>query len=256
MTPSAPDPTQRFSDRVDAYVRYRPGYPDALIQTLRAEADLSPGSVIADVGSGTGISTELFLRSGFEVHAIEPNAAMRTAAERWLGGNARFHSVHGAAEATTLPPGSVDLVAAGQAFHWFDAVRALREFARVLRSTGSVALFWNSRHSDTTPFLRAYEALLHAHGTDYGRVNHRNIDPDRFRGFFPGSYRYFTFPNEQVFDYDGLAGRMLSSSYTPGPQHPRYKAMKEGLLQIFERYQEAGRVRFLYTTELHVGRFR
>jgi SAM-dependent methyltransferase len=164
--------------------------------------------------------------------------------------------VAGTAEATSLPSDGVDLVTAGQAFHWFDAARARREFARILRAPGFVALFWNSRHSDTTPFLRAYEDLLHAYGTDYGRINHRNIDPAQLRRFLPGSYQYFSFPNEQIFDFAGLEGRLLSSSYAPGPHHLRHEPMMKQLSRIFEEHQEGGNVRFLYTTELHVGRLR
>ena len=118
--PMEPDPTRRFSNRVDDYVRYRPHYPPGVLDRLREGIALTPRTVIADVGSGTGISTELFLQNGNTVFAIEPNPEMRAAAERLLGGRPNFHSVRGTAEATTLPDGSVDCVVAAQAFHWFD----------------------------------------------------------------------------------------------------------------------------------------
>jgi SAM-dependent methyltransferase len=255
-TPSK-DPTRRFSDRVADYVRYRPGYPEALLRTLMDEAGLGPGSRVADAGSGTGISTELLLRSGAEVWAVEPNAEMRAAAEARLGSNPRFHSVAGTAEATTLSGASADLVAAGQAFHWFDRERFRAECVRILRGaprTGRVALFWNSRRTESTPFLRAYEALLRRFGTDYERIDHMKLGPEVFEAFFGGSYEIRRFANHQVFDFEGLRGRLLSSSYTPAPGHPGHEPMLDELRRIFDRHQEEGRVRIEYDTELHLGR--
>src|SRR4051812_43629153 len=175
MSPDPGNPTERFTDRVEDYVRHRPGYPDAVLTLLAREAGLTPAAVVADVGAGTGISSELFLRFGCTVHAVEPNAAMRQAAEAWLAGRAHYHSHAGTAEATGLPDRSVDYVVAGQAAHWFDLPAAAREFARILRDPGWVVLLWNTRKTDATPFLRAYEALLHRYGTDYRQVVHTNL---------------------------------------------------------------------------------
>jgi len=253
-----PDPTRRFSDRVANYVRYRPGYPSAMLEALVAEAGLGPGTATADVGSGTGISTELLLRAGGELWAVEPNAEMRAAAEARLAEEPRFHSVEGTAEATTLPSASVDLVAAGQAFHWFDVERTRAEFARILRPApagrAQVALFWNSRLTDASPFLRAYEDLLQRFGTDYAEIDHTKIGPDKLVPFFGGAFEKRTFPNHQELDYEGLEGRLLSSSYVPAPGHPDHEPMLKALRQIFDQHQEAGRVRLLYDTELFLGR--
>jgi SAM-dependent methyltransferase len=220
------------------------------------EAGLGPGSRVADAGSGTGISTELLLASGAEVWAVEPNAEMRAAAEARLGGNARFHSVAGTAEATTLPGAGADLVAAGQAFHWFDRERFRAECVRILRGaprTGRVALFWNSRRTESTPFLRAYEALLRRFGTDYERIDHKQLGPEGFEAFFGGSYESRRFDNHQVFDLEGLRGRLLSSSYTPPPGHPDHEPMLAELRRLFDRHQQDGQVRLEYDTELHLG---
>ena len=252
----APDPTKRFSDRVADYVRYRPGYPEALLRALRGEAGLGPRSRVADVGSGTGISTELLLRSGAEVWAVEPNEEMRRAAEERLGGEPRFHSVDGTAESTTIPEASVDLVAAGQAFHWFDRERARAEFLRILAPPprlGRLALFWNSRRTESTPFLRDYEALLRRFGTDYDRIDHTNLGPEDFEAFFAGPYQSHRFENHQVFDFEGLRGRLLSSSYTPAPGHPDHEPMLTALRDLFDRHQQNGQVRFEYDTDLHLG---
>ncbi len=252
---ASPDPTRRFSDRVENYVRYRPGYPEEILQTLRAETGLSPASAVADLGSGTGISAELLLREGCTVYAVEPNAEMRTAAEARLGENPGFHSVAGTAEATTLPERSVALVTAGQAFHWFDIPRTRAECLRILQPGGWATLFWNVRRTGSTPFLRAYEELLLTYGTDYARVRHENVGPDVLGEFFgPGGYRTAVFFNVQSFDLEGLTGRLLSSSYTPGPGHPNHAPMLEELTRIFHTYQEEGRVRFEYDTEMFYGR--
>jgi SAM-dependent methyltransferase len=252
------DSTRRFSDRVAHYVRYRPTYPPALLESLAGMTGFTAAHTVADIGSGTGISTLLFLRNGNTVYAVEPNDAMRDAAEAQMAGYPNFHSVAATAEATTLPDHSVDYVVAGQAFHWFDHENAKAEFRRILRPEGWVALFWNDRKTGTTPFLRAYEELLLEYGTDYAAINHRNItDPaaNQFRAFFrDGVYHTATHPNVQYFDYEGLEGRLLSSSYAPNAGHPSHLPMLRALRDIFDRHQQNGQVAFEYTTELFVGR--
>jgi SAM-dependent methyltransferase len=233
------DPTRRFSDRVALYVRYRPGYPRALLDALVAEVGLGASSAVADLGSGTGISAELLLRSGCTVYA--------------LGGEERFHSVAGRAEETTLPSESVDLATAGQAFHWFDRPATRAELERILRPGGWVALFWNSRRTEGTPFLAAYEGFLRRFGTDYREVDHERIGDAVLEELFGGRFETRIFPNQQVFDYQGLEGRLLSSSYAPGPGHPDHAPMLRELRRIFDRHEQGGRVRFDYDTRLHLA---
>src|SRR5437879_9326158 len=168
----ASNATSRFSDRVENYVRYRPGYPPQALETLKAECGLSADYVIADIASGTGIWTRLLLENGNRVFGVEPNAEMRTAGERLLAGFSRFTSIKGTAESTTLPDRSVDLVTAAQAAHWFDRPRARREFLRILKPGGWLVLLWNERRTDSRPFLRDYEQLLLTYGTDYQEVRH------------------------------------------------------------------------------------
>lgn len=248
------DSTRRFSDRVENYVRYRPGYPEGVLPILREETGLTPAAVVTDIGSGTGISSELFLRNGNTVHGVEPNEAMRKAAEAHLQRYPHFHSIPGTAEATKLPSQSADYVVAAQAFHWFDPQQAKREFARILRPSGWFVLLWNSRHLDSTPFLRAYEMLLQEYGTDYGEVQHKNISPAVLRALFAeGKFELRTLPNEQRFDFEGLQGRLLSSSYTPTEAHPKYRPMLRELERIFAQYEEQGEVCFAYDTEIYFG---
>jgi SAM-dependent methyltransferase len=251
----ASDATSRFGNRVADYVRYRPGYPDEVLGILRREGALPPGAVVADVGSGTGLSAMPFLNAGHTVYGVEPNAGMRTAAEELLAGYPTFHSVNGSAEATTLPAASIDLAVAGQAFHWFDPPKARAEFRRVLRPTGSVALVWNTRKTDTTPFLRGYEQLLRTYGTDYKEVVHTNVDAATLAAFFgPGGYKRFALPSEQQFDLDGVLGRTRSSSYVPTEGHPNYEPLYDGLRRLFETEAVDGMVSFECETELYVGR--
>jgi SAM-dependent methyltransferase len=253
---SAQDATRRFDDRVDDYVRHRPGYPPALLDCLRRECGLAPGYVVADVGSGTGKLTELLLAAGARVLAVEPNAGMREAAERLLGAIPGFRSVDGTAEASGLEPGSVDLVTAAQAFHWFDQAAARVEFARILKPGGSVALVWNERDDDASEFLRDYERCLRDFSVDYGAADHRRTaSRERIAAFFaPAGFREAEFPNAQDLDLDGLRGRYLSCSYALPRGHERFDEVMAALSEIFARYQRDGRVCIEYRTRIYHGR--
>lgn len=252
---SSTDPTRRFSDRVDDYVRFRPSYTARSLDVLIDGGALEESSVIADIGSGTGKLAELFLERGHRVFGVEPNREMREAGERVLGRFPEFRSVDGTAEATTLDPGSVDVVTAGQAFHWFDPARARAEFRRILRPRGAVVIVWHDRCVSASPFMSAYEQLLRTFGTDYARVNHQRHGDDLVRDFFaPSGFERRTLPYLQVFDRDDLRGRLLSSSYAPGPGHPRHGEMLRQLGAAFDAHHENGRVTFEYTTRIYFGR--
>lgn len=244
------DPKERFADRVSDYVRGRPGYPPAIVTALMEGSVLPAGAVVADVGAGTGASSEIFLDVGYRVIAIEPNAAMRAAADARLGHRAGYRSVHGAAEATSLDARSVDLVVAAQAFHWFDLDAARTEFRRILRPPGAAALIWNARRAGGTPFLEGYEALLLRFGTDYQEVGHRGVSHERLARFFGGPFETRRFENAQELDLDGLTSRLLSSSYTPGPDHPDRAPMLATLERLFTQNAVDGRVRIEYDVDL------
>jgi SAM-dependent methyltransferase len=247
------DSTQRFSSRVDNYVRYRPGYPPETIQLLRDECGLTTESVVADIAFGTGIFTRMLLENGSRVYGVEPNADMRRAGEQLLAGYPRFSTVAGTAEATTLPDGSVDFITAAQAAHWFDAEKARKEFIRILKPGGWLVLIWNDRRMDSSAFLRQYEQLLCTYGTDYEEVRQRGMTL-ALEGFFPHGFKTRQFEYKQAFDYDGLEGRLLSSSYVPQKDHPRYDAMLVDLRRIFVDHQVKGEVSFDYDTRVHNGR--
>lgn len=249
-------PSERFSDRVADYLQYRPRYPEALIPLLAERCGLAPDHAIADVGSGTGFLAELFLRHGNTVHAVEPNEPMRAAAEQCYGHFPNFVSVDGAAEASGLPERSVDLVTAGQAFHWFDAAAARTEFARMLRPGGWTVLVWNERRVEERGFPVDYEALLHRHGTDYAAVDHRNVDGNKLRAFFAGGHvELAVLENAQMLDRDGLAGRLRSCSYVPAPGEPGFAPMMDALNALFDQYQNGGHVTIVYDTKVYMGQF-
>jgi SAM-dependent methyltransferase len=246
-------PVHRFSGRVDAYVRYRPGYPPALLDWLGAKIGLAPSWDIADVGSGTGIFASVLLANGNRVYGVEPNDAMRAAAEQALAGNPHFVSVRGAAEATGLPDACVDLVSAAQAFHWFEPEPTRREWKRILRPGGHVLIVFNSRRIDASPFMRSYDDFLHAHAIDYREIDHRRVLGEWLRGFIEGPMEWrhhFTVRH----DLAALMGLSASSSYVPSPDHPEHAAFMEGIERLFALHAIGGRVEFLYETEACAGR--
>lgn len=246
-------PAERFSNRVSDYVSGRPGYPDEAVAWLSETFGLSPGALIADVGAGTGISSEALLRHGFAVVAVEPNDAMREAAIARLSGSPRFRSVSAPAEATTLPAESVDAVVAAQAFHWFDRERFRAECARILRPGGFVALLWNVRRLAGSPFAADYEALLREFGTDYLKVRHENVTEEELAAFFADAFKEHTFDNVQILDEPGLRARLLSSSYVPAAGHPRHEPMLAALAALFEKHQRGGKVAMEYDLRVYAA---
>jgi ubiquinone/menaquinone biosynthesis C-methylase UbiE len=252
----ASNATSRFSDRVDNYVRYRPRYPPEALQVLRDECGLKPDQVIADLASGTGIWTRQLLENGNPVFGVEPNSEMRQAGERLLAEFPRFTSVTGKAEATTLPDASIDVVTAAQAGHWFDREKARPEFVRILKPRGWLVLLWNERVTDSTPFLRAYEELLLQFGTDYEQVRHEHTTDSLNEFFNPAPYQERVFANRQDFDYAGVEGRLLSSSYAPGPENPNHLPMLRELKHIFDAHAAGGRAAFEYKTRVYFGQLK
>jgi SAM-dependent methyltransferase len=249
------DAKQRFSNKVADYVRYRPSYPAAVIDLLRTESGLRPVHLVVDVGSGTGVLSKLFLENGNRVIGVEPNDEMRQAGDELLSSFNSFSSASGSAEATTLPDARTDFVTVAQAFHWFEPIATRREFLRILRPEGFVVIVWNDRQLDTTPFLRDYEALLHRFGTDYAKVNESYPRRSQIHDFFaPNPFVHKTFPNSQQFDFDGVRGRLRSSSYVPGPEHPTFAPMMTELERIFNAHQQNGEVSMDYTTHVYYGR--
>lgn len=247
----ASDATQRFSSRVDNYVRYRPGYPTEVIELLKDQCGLTASSVIADIAFGTGIFTKLLLENGNRVFGVEPNPEMRKAGEEFLSGLPGFTSVAGTAEDTTLPSHGVDFATAAQAAHWFNLKEARAEFMRIVKPGGWSVLLWNERSVDSTPFLREYEHLVLSYGTDYKEVRHERTTETIHEFFAPTPFHDRVFDNHQEIDYAGLEGRLLSSSYIPSPEHPNYRPMLEELHLVFDAHQANGKVVLEYKTRVY-----
>ena len=249
------DPTARFTERVADYAAHRPSYPPEVIGVLERAGVLRPSDVVADVGSGTGILTALLLDHGHTVHAVEPNAAMASEATARLGENPRYHAVAGRAEATGLPGASCDVVTAAQAFHWFDVDATRLEFQRILRPGGAVVLVWNIRRTGSTPFLQEYEALLQRFALGYKKISAGWADEQAIARFFaPSPFEVRGLEYRQEFGFDGLRGRLLSSSYAPPAGHPQHEPMIAELRRLFDLHQRGGRVAFEYDTRVYWGR--
>lgn len=251
----------RFDDRVQDYLRGRPGYPRQILDVVRAArgdppparlADFRLDWTVADIGAGTGLLARPFLEAGCTVRLVEPNDEMRAAARATvLSPKATF--LGGNAEGTGLPNQSVDAIVAGQAFHWFDAPAAAAEWRRILRPGGVVAVVHNRRKLTGTPFLEAYEAFLGTWGTDYRAVTERYEDPDALAALFGAPPEAVVLPNRQRLDRAGLQARLRSCSYLPGRGHPRYDAMDAAASALFEAHAEAGRVALTYDCVVYAG---
>jgi SAM-dependent methyltransferase len=248
------DAKQRFSNRVTDYVRYRPAYPAGILELLRKDCGLRPQHLIADLGSGTGLLSKLFLDHGNRVFGVEPNAEMRAAGEEFLQEYANFTSLAGSAEATTLPDRSVDFITAGQAFHWFDLAAASREFRRILKRGGWVVVVWQERRLQEKQFTRGYEDMLERYGIDYKNVKEAYPEPAKMRQFYElGTFHWQDLPNHQFLDWEGVSGRLRSSSFVPTENHPNYQPMMDELRKIFLAHEQNGLVRMDYFARLYFG---
>jgi len=254
-------PTRRFTNRVDNYVKYRPSYNLAMMSLITETLGYDCNTAtVADIGSGTGISSKLFLEHGFKhVIGVEPNDAMRTAAEKDLQ-NTNFVSVNGTAEHTTLADKSVDLIVAGQAFHWFDRLATRSEFIRILNPNNSkscnVILFWNDRKY-RTEFGKQYEALMHQYCKEMATVSHKNLTSAQFAEFFGGSDKYHIveYPNNLEYTWEQLLGRTMSSSYAPVPSDAHYESCVNALKALFDQHKsDIGTIVMEYDTSLYYGK--
>lgn len=245
------DTVERFSNRVTNYVKYRPHYPREIIQYLESNCGLTKGTIIADVGCGPGMSTKMFLENGNRVFGVEPNAAMRAAAIEYLSAFPNFIPIEGTSDRTTLPDSSVNMVVAAQAFHWFDALKTRPEFNRILKPGGHIVLIWNIRLEDTTPFLLEYEQFIRDHSVDYHVVRHNNITEKEIGDFLGSDFRSAGFDNIQEFDFEGLLGRLASSSYMPPEGHENFDRMADELHSLFAKHAENDRIAILYDTNIY-----
>jgi SAM-dependent methyltransferase len=249
-----PNPTERFTGRVESYRRYRPGYPAALVEWLRAECGVRDDAAVVDVAAGTGLLTEVLLTAGLAVTALEPNDEMRAACATLEAKYSKLRCIGGTAEATGLPDASVDLITVAQAMHWFDPERTRAEFERILRPGGGCAVIYNNRRLGGDAFHDGYERLLREFGLDYVSVKEQHVGRKRLARFFaPAEMWCRTFPNAQTLTLDALEGRILSSSYIPQPGHPRFAEMQAAIRQLFAETELEGSVTIEYDCVVCVG---
>ena len=245
-------PIERFSSRVEAYIKYRPSYPLEIINYLKTEAGLSSDHIVADIGSGTGFLSKLFLDNGNAVFGVEPNNPMREAAEKWLSFCAKFRSISGRAEKTSLDNDSIDFITAGQAFHWFEPEPTKKEFFRIAREEAKLVLVWNRRNLEDDALQIEYERILRNLAPEYIKVNHKNIDDKKIVDFVePSPLQKKSFDHFQLFDFESLIGRLLSSSYCPDEESDSFKEIKRLLLKLFEKHEINGKVRFNYRADVY-----
>jgi len=249
------NPTGRFTGLADVYARSRPGYPAEVIDLLVARCGLGPQSLLVDVGCGTGISSRLFAERGVPVVGLEPNEDMRrqAAAHHLPPGAPQPRCCEGRAEATGITSAAADVVLSAQAFHWFDADAALREFHRILKPGGWVALLWNER-DEADPFTAAYGAIIRATpgaaALEGSRA--RAGEPLLTHPLFQDAER-LTFANEQALDEQGLLDRAFSASYAP-KEPAAAQAFATALRDVLGRYQADSRVVVRYVTSLYLAR--
>jgi SAM-dependent methyltransferase len=244
----------KFTGRVANYVKYRPGYPDSILHLLDKEIGFDQFKDVADIGSGPGKLSRLFLNNENLVYGVEPNDEMREAGEKLLKDYINFISINGTAEFTTLADRSIDVIVSGQAFHWFDSDKAKIEFNRILKPGGYVVLIWNKRDSETSAFMQEYEKLICECCPEYNPE--LNLDEKVFNKFYGvKNFRFATFRNQQMFDFNGLKGRMLSASYVPS-EGKENKEILSRLNGIFDKYNKDGKIKFEYNTKVYFGKIK
>jgi len=244
-----------FSNRVENYSKYRPSYPISILEFCKEELKIKSSDIIADIGSGTGLFSELFLKNGNIVFCIEPNKKMRNVAERTFEDYPNFESINAKAEETSLPDKTIDVITVAQAFHWFDIQKTRKEFLRILKPNAYVILIWNERKINTE-FSLAYEKFILEFAINYEKISYRNVINKSILSSFWGDNicSMVTFDNYQIFNFESLKGRVLSSSYIPTETHPQYNKMIESLKKIFLEFQIDKQVKFEYTTKVYFGK--
>lgn len=242
-----------YSSKAEKYARYRWDYAPEAIATILTTTGLAPDAVIADIGAGTGILTKHFLDYARHVYAVELNPEMRQIAEQTLGTHPAFHNLDASAEATTLSDQSVDLITVAQAIHWFEPTATKREFSRILKPGGWLAILRNYGVD-----LELDNALKPAMSKDFGvRFASAVIQPGKdtpVSFYYGGDHvpkQLFPFTNRQT--WEEFLGSNLSASYTPDEDHPQYPRFEQALHDIFTRFSVNGSIATRGVTELYLG---
>lgn len=248
---------ERFTGKADIYKKYRSSYPKELIDYLYSKSGVCKDSVIADIGSGTGIFSRLFLERGSHVYCVEPNDDMRRIAENDLGGVAgfmNFTSIKATAENTGLQNGSVDFVTAAQAFHWFDMVAFKSECIRILKNGGKVILVWNTRDYESELIKRDY-SIRKEYCIDTKGLGITDIPEDSNDFYSDNICEERIFKNNLSLSREAYVGMNLSRSYSPREdKNPdEYHGLVKELNRIFDDYNVNGIIHFPQFTKCYIG---
>jgi SAM-dependent methyltransferase len=247
----AMNPLCRFSDRAEDYAKYRPSYPEEAITAVLSGLGEPAHLTAADIGAGTGISARLLADRGLHVWAIEPNAAMQQAAIP----HPRMTFQTGTAEETGLAEGSIDLVTCFQSFHWFEPIKSLTEFRRLLRSPGRLALIWNDRDQND-PFTAQYTQLIRV-ASDQHPAEQRHIRTMEAESLVSSALfqnvRHLKFTYRQPVDLQALIGRVRSTSYLP-QTGAVYEQLVVDIAQLYEQWiKETGAIELVHRTNVFLA---
>jgi SAM-dependent methyltransferase len=256
-TPGMAEHAEKFTGKSADYAQYRERYdPEMILPLLREWCGLTPTWTIADIGAGTGMLGDVFRANGNPVTAVEPNADMRAMCTRLHEADPLFRVVAASAEETGLPAASVDMVAVGRALHWFVVEQALREFRRILRPGGWVAVIAAGREGQGREENEAFEKLMQTwtgnlQSTRAGYALYQRLD-EFFAG---GELHHAEVGSEMHLDWEALRGLTLSISYAPLPGSPLFAGFEAALAEYFDRYQQGGRITIATRCWVNAGRF-
>lgn len=245
---------ENFTGKADLYSMFRPSYPNEYINYLHSENYLSEGSVIADIGSGTGILTKLLLEKKLNVLAIEPNNDMRGIAEKNLWVYDQYKSINATAENTSLKNNSVDLITVAQAFHWFDKEKFRLECKRILKENSKVSLVWNSKDVLSPLMIELQEICKETCPKFKGFSGGIEDTPDVYNQFLKnGIYEMMVYRNDLEMDLEGFLGRNLSSSFSPLREEKEFEPYRTALTNLFYKNGLNGKIIYPYITKSYLG---
>ena len=244
----------KFTNKVNDYVKFRPSYPKEFIDYLHITLGMSGESVVADVGAGTGILTKLISPISGTVFAVEPNKNMRTACIEYCEGLGNITCVDGSAENTKLKDNCLDFITVAQAFHWFDADKTKMEFKRILKPTGKVILVWNSRVPENEMHMENDEICRRLCPEFKGFSGSSKAEDERYISFFENSECERTiFKNDRVLTLDQFIGGSLSASYSPNVDDLQYDDFVGSLKNLFHKYSVNGKLLVPNNTRSYAG---
>lgn len=244
----------KFDKKGGIYSKARPSYPDELFVYLKEHNLISGSTVVADIGSGTGIFTEKLCPYVSKIFAIEPNDDMRSVAEVKYAAHENIISVNGSAENTKLSDKSVDFITVAQAFHWFDRQTFKAECQRILKIDGNILLVWNDRDTESELIMENYDINRRFCPNFNGSSNGIDFSKNAFTDFFKGNFDVVQFRNDLIYNENAFISRCLSSSYAPKPGEKNYNEYVADLQELFKKHSQNGTVPYPYITRCYIGK--